>query len=67
VRNNAAVNLQQALDIVSTPLRVRGFSDGDLAVRVGKITSGDGVRLSAVPELHGYQTVRPVEGAFPLE
>ncbi|WP_173154311.1 hypothetical protein [Phytohabitans suffuscus] len=55
------MNLQQALDIVSTPLRVRGFSDDDLAARVGKVTSGDGVRLSAVPELHGYQTVRPVD------
>jgi hypothetical protein len=60
-RNNTAVNLEQALDIVGAPLRVSGFSDDSLASTVNsKLSAGD-VELSAVPMLHGVQQIRPAD------
>ncbi|MFF5226952.1 hypothetical protein [Dactylosporangium sp. NPDC000521] len=55
------MNLQQALDIVSTPLRVRGYSDNALVANVAKHASHGGPHLSTVPALHGDRSIRPAD------
>ncbi|GAA3450535.1 hypothetical protein [Dactylosporangium matsuzakiense] len=55
------MNLDEALNVVSTPLGVRGISENGLARKVNAMAPSGGVTFSAAPDIHGDIAVRPVD------